>query len=919
MRNSARAVLGMVAATLAMPAAFPQEFDCNLPTVPVCGFQVDPGKCVPGQRQINICGATLFRAFFEAPSSTTDFIDVDCDGCFGFSKPPAPGCGDVIDQLAPASPAFASAYWIVQHRSVGSLKGFEEFVSYQLCCDLPDTLPTERSTINHQLYWDGQSIVWPGPTCNQDIDADALPDLTGTPVCHCSMDLAIVDVVSPWVVVAPGGTPQWSRKPTQPGYGLNPRVSNPIGIVCSSPGPEPSLLESVERDCDQNPDTPNDALNFSFDSPDNKTIYDTTICFVAVVPIANRGVFGDQFDPSSYNQAPAVTYSDLQHGLVTGRMRNGENLAFGTRDTGSGTRNAYNNSLGVDPSWGNGDNRGGRTKVTSDTNLGPCHRTTNCGSSSHIENAVRQRRLCIGYSGLSGNTAAADDAWRGFYEILNVIKDIAPYKATLPVRPTVSTILDNRDPNLGYTIGGSQTFVSRGHRDERDPGSPIYMENQHAADYLRNIVGSIETFVEPGGSEDPNQELSPGQYLARSFFLFGGLDAEQATLDPTLFVDVVEDPVLQEYIRQNNTFDITFAGATPIQGIVTPPYGNQNVAGLCPANSANPADPNVLTAYTYYTNTGPKTILGGTGSSTAGQKLSKKNRLHADFNQDGKRDLSDIPKMMECLFNKSTFDVGIAGATGGDSGDMVANVIVPDIMGDQDGDGQFDAKDVRYFADGLAIDPAAADPNVLHSTKRGKLNRKLGFELVDNTAQTLAPGTYPDGNYFGTQFLSPSGAVLAIPWKKGWSRYDVSNPSTDPHLVPFPGDKPNGADGKLGVDDMRYIVRNFGRWDLLDQAVNSDLSCDTNGDLRVDWCDIAEFLAQVPGYSPLPPSLADIGPCQADLDLDGVVAQPDLGILLANYGGSGKTWFQGDLDCDGVVLQPDLGLMLANYGKSCSP
>ena len=50
----------------------------------------------------------------------------------------------------------------------------------------------------------------------------------------------------------------------------------------------------------------------------------------------------------------------------------------------------------------------------------------------------------------------------------------------------------------------------------------------------------------------------------------------------------------------------------------------------------------------------------------------------------------------------------------------------------------------------------------------------------------------------------------------------------------------------------------------------------------------------------------------ADLDGDGIVGSSDLGIILANWGGSGL----GDLDGDGVVGASDLGILLAAFGMT---
>jgi outer membrane protein assembly factor BamB len=60
--------------------------------------------------------------------------------------------------------------------------------------------------------------------------------------------------------------------------------------------------------------------------------------------------------------------------------------------------------------------------------------------------------------------------------------------------------------------------------------------------------------------------------------------------------------------------------------------------------------------------------------------------------------------------------------------------------------------------------------------------------------------------------------------------------------------------------------------------------------------------------------------CVADLNGDGVVSQPDLGLLLSAYGSTyGSSSFKAvaDLDCDGDVDQADLGLLISALGLSC--
>ncbi len=53
-----------------------------------------------------------------------------------------------------------------------------------------------------------------------------------------------------------------------------------------------------------------------------------------------------------------------------------------------------------------------------------------------------------------------------------------------------------------------------------------------------------------------------------------------------------------------------------------------------------------------------------------------------------------------------------------------------------------------------------------------------------------------------------------------------------------------------------------------------------------------------------------------NLDGDDIVDQPDLGILLADYGCDDGNC-PGDVDMDGDVDQSDLGALLAAYGDDC--
>jgi hypothetical protein len=900
---------------------------------PPTAYEGNPALCdtnPAAPNQVNISGATLFRAFFAAPASTNDFIDVDGDGCAGFD--PNNCFPNTVDQLAPpltpSDGIAANTHWLVHYRGVGSIEGVQEFVNYQLCGNLPDNRPTERSTFNSVLYWDGSTRVWPGPTeCLTDIDGDGLiggaNPLGGPPnYCMCAVDLAITDVPSKWAFISvAAGTPVWDRKPDIDGYGRNPNVSYQIPHpFAPTPGPLPSLLADRCRPC--GPGGSTICLNNNTATPDTKTIFDTQIAFVAVVPIVNRG--------TGLKQA---TYSDMQYHFTTGRRMNGENLAASTRDVGSGTRNAWCNSLGIDPSWGRGDNFGGRTTNANQEDLGPWHRVSNSGSSSHLENGVQQRRLAFGYTGISGDTAACADALAGRYEIIDVIKDIAPYNATRAVRPSVKSILDNADPNYGYTIGASQTFQTLGDPAETDPNSPAYMCNSNAADYLNNITGSIAGFI-----ADPTllaNELSPGQYLAQTFFLQGSTDAEQSLSDPVEFVDYPDMPAdpnypgsprfpaLQSYARDNNNFGT----AASADGVVTPAYGSRNEAGLTPRRVANPdfnengvADESYLDgsidgSYVYYWDADNDSVLDGTLQLNAavengdgddifilvnGTRLGERNRIAGDFDSDGDRDLDDITGMMTAItsplmyeFSDETrnkdYEDTVPPIATGSAGDQVANVVIAHVIGDFDGDGNFDAGDIWYFGDGLAIDPDTGD-----------LSRKLGFTRIDQNAA--------GGRYFTAVNWDNGAAYVA-----GDARFDVFG-NIDPLVgkVTQPGNNPVGHNNVIDEEDYCYVLKNVGDWHDIDTAILIDLSCDMNGDLVVGGADLYPISSKL-----------NLGSAYSFGDANGdcVVENADLQCVLDGWqktpgqgGYSAACDFNGDL----VIENTDLQVVLDSWQRTCA-
>lgn len=794
-----------------------QNMGCNN----VVNFDNSTLDAIANCGQINISGATLFRNFFNSLAATNDFIDVDGDGFAGFDPMTPP----FVDQLAGDFANPLSTCWLVNVRSVGSTNGVRELIDSQLCGCVEIDPPSEQGIANRLVYADG-GIVQPDGFC------DVNP--SGTPVCIEEVQASIADIPLIWSTRQDDTSGNvWDRTPGLTGYGFNPIPSSTGFILPLSP---------LSRNCD-GATNGTVTLNTDTGNPDANTVYDTSVAWGPIGYIANRRTGVEDF-----------RISEAQHLFVAGRMPNGENLIGTTRSNGSGTRNAQMNTSGIDPAWGRGDNIGDELNDRTFANVGPGTQATNCGGSSIMETAVQSRGLSIGYTGLSGGSRSVADSRAGRYELLNVIFD--DRGGNMPVRPSVDAVLDNGDPNSGWQLGGAVTFSTRGNPEQLDTMAPDYMggTRQPTAAFLRNISASVAAFAgDPGTIEDLNM---PGEFLATTFFLLGGIDAQPNLADPAQFVASNPNQTLQDFIRANNNFG---AGGDPF------PYGSVNPAGLVPTRLAFPALENGPTAYSDGSTDGSYADFNGNFTVSAGLDLNERNQLQGDFDNDGDRDIDDLDEMVAAVNDPRGFVIA-EGMSGGNAGDLAGDYVIPEIIGDHNGDGDLDAEDVRYAADGLAL---VAD----------SLDRRVGFIAVDNAAVALRGGS---ANYFGTVLVTGT-------YDAGDSRADVAG-SVD---GPTAGAQPLGADGMVDCDDIAHVQENFGDWSDLNQAVFMDLSCDMNGDLLVNADDVLEIVVNI------------LDSACGDVNLDGVVDATDSGIIMSNMGQAGN-WCDGDINSDGVVDQADM-------------
>ncbi len=855
---------------------------------------------------VNLSGATLLENFLKAPAATNDYLDCDGDGIAGILN-------TGIDNLTPTvtnTNFTANDRWVVTYRLSGSVAGYQELVDFgQVAsgsCSNPTLWPGNFVTGDAALV-SAPNVVFgntgAGPIQNNNAskqyfngtlvyDTSVVPNVfgglyrasnvgglpiaakltapnflsavVGNPAAGgYRVDVTPVDVPSTWALRG-GGTganAAYNRLPTQNGYGLNTRTS--VNAQGTGGGFIYNLANLGGR-------------NINIGSPDCNTIIDTPIAFAPVSMITSFGTGVRQMDQTEVN-----------HFFGTGRMLNGENLVAVTREIGSGTRNGFNNTGGIDPSWGVGDNVGGaapQVGTTGNTNiLGNEYAPSNKIGSGDVETTVRNSRLGMGYSGAERFSVANSAR----YDLVAIRCSLAG--GTDYARPTLNNILDNvpgGNPTL-WSIGGPAIFATVGDpRNQAMLGGTVgntnpRMANTEAAAFVNNITRSIDNFISVPGS--PQTFGMPGEWAATLLILNPARKYINNPANPT---QLMVNPAYNASLSPAVLGPFSVLDDAQFQNFGT---GSPNLAGQTPSRKnagvggGTTYSDGVVDGLTYINQAG---VAIGYNST-----LTTRNRIAGDFNGDGLRNLNDATEMLKAYRQRNGGPSWVAPAfTGPNPGSGTAGTdAVIEILGDFNGDGSFDAKDVRYWADGLAIDPGT-----------GKLDRKKGFEAIDNAWLALTGSN----NFFGT--TKSGGPAYAA----GESRFDVIGSGG---LAP--GWAPVGANGVINAADVNYIKAQFignpfvtdgaATWSNTSEAVGFDLSADMTGDLVVNQLDVDAANA----------AIGVTGTCYADCDGVGGLTGNDFQCFLDAFV-AGMSY----ADCDGVggLTGNDFQCFLDKFVAGCS-
>lgn len=415
----------------------------------------------------------------------------------------------------------------------------------------------------------------------------------------------------------------------------------------------------------------------------------------------------------------------------------------------------------------------------------------------------------------------------------------------------------------------------------------------------------------------------PGQFLANTFFLPNSIDCSQAEFDGTAFSpNPLLSQAVQDFVRANNGLGV---------GGDTAAFGSKNIAGLVPVRNSlggggKYSDGSSTGSYTYWD--GAAYVI----NFAANQRLSKRNQVTADFNEDFTRSSADADEFVNAVYGPRAWQQSARGIGNGttafDKGQQTLDNGIPEVMGDLNGDGNLDKEDLRYFADGLAL-------------VSGQLDRKQGAIAVDTALEsrgkeypwadqrqtlTVPPATQPNE----PTFLDPKNVNACLSpflatgkfYQIGDFRGDVAGGRTQtcvsgrcsatgyvctvdancPVTAPTAGAEPMGWDGFVDEKDIDYCgtVSIHGNWSDVSEAILGDLSCDMDGDLDVDLGDLTELVEGI--------LKTHIG----DVDLDGDRDAVDQAVVTASIGGPNPCiatatcgWSDGDTNWDGIVDAAD--------------
>jgi hypothetical protein len=478
-----------------------------------------------------------------------------------------------------------------------------------------------------------------------------------------------------WMVQGdPSAALYFDQRPGMPGYGRNPRRSlNKTGGTAGADYPNALVPQGTLE-----------WTNITMPPPTGDTVFDTPILWDPICFITNLGVGMDRIDAS-----------DARHLQLSGRLKSGENLMVITRDSASSTRAGAALSTCTDPSFAVGENIGPLTVMTAQSLLGANFTPSNKGGSGNLEGTVINHRLGIGYT-LPERGVTANWLTMGRAEILAVRNDLIG--GGVYSRPTLSKVLD---PGVdAYIIGKYGVASTVGDPLAEPPslggtlsGNPP-MRNPQAAAFVNQITSTLDAFA---GFIPPPPFTPPGHWLIAA----GNITANMR-IDTMANWPYFNDPCM---VVANPKFNpsahaYVLASAHPLNNPAYSAFGSATLNGRVPTRTVGVTYTDGVINGTNYRSQGGVNVAYGAA-------LTSRNRICGDFNGDAQRNWDDSMEMLRAWRQRNGGPFWVApNGTGAIAGTPGADAII-DVLGDYNGDGNFNLADIRYWCDGLGVNPGS--------------------------------------------------------------------------------------------------------------------------------------------------------------------------------------------------------------------
>jgi hypothetical protein len=449
------------------------------------------------------------------------------------------------------------------------------------------------------------------------------------------------------------------------------------------------------------------------DNLDNRTV-----AIQATLFVANPGTGLDKLNKR-----------DAQWLQTTGRFSNGAAFNMTTRDVGSGTRNVAANNTGVDPSWavgvnddGNGLNLTAGNTAQDQLNVGSAMRFSNkTAGGGQLRPTVQNNRMAVGTLSISDAIGSVKD--NGSSTPLRSLD----YSDSLDgssgyVRASATSISDG-----SYAIWQQQTYVTVKNpnatfagdsaaqwaaRSDADTGIKGDNAGHDVADVRNNVLVSVAAF--PSTSSISNAAdglLSKSFILPKMMVVTKTFDGGAVSPNPNY------DSNLRNFFLSTPSYTVNF----------------------------NVADPNTIT-------TGSSATYGRAGNNTAlynGQiAINGTNYLFGNFNKNGVRDFAALQTAVtaQSALAASGAGTSIFTSAGGSSnatvitGTLTKGDLV--VMGDFNGDGVFDGKDLYLFARGAALADSTSTASLTvgggetlgNALRRGVLRKNAALDYLQANA-----------------------------------------------------------------------------------------------------------------------------------------------------------------------------------------